>query len=323
MYDEALNTYQLIVKNKQYSQAGRLRINMGNIYYEQKKYPQAIKMYRMALDQIPTSGKELRFRILRNIGNAFVKMGQFQDAAENFESVMQSSPDTQTGFNLMLCYFARGDRDKMKRHFVKMMTIPIPGLTEDEEEKVDEYQDISIDRVDALREDLKRRREDNHEKLLTAARLIAPVIDDKGDWLAGYKWVMEQVKQSQDTVSSKLEIDLSMQYMKVRQFEDAVAVLKAFERKDPTLRAIAATNLSFIYFLEEEYQQADKHADAAIKADRYNAKALVNKVITKYYFFLLSYYYSVYIKNFPSRETAFIWLETTEELKKCIWRRLE
>ena len=26
---------------------------MGNIYYEQKKYPSAIKMCRMALDQIP------------------------------------------------------------------------------------------------------------------------------------------------------------------------------------------------------------------------------------------------------------------------------
>jgi len=175
LYDEALNTYQLIVKNKQYSQAGRLRINMGNIYYEQKKYPQAIKMYRMALDQIPSSGKELRFRILRNIGNAFVKMGQFQDAAESFETVMQGSPDTQTGFNLMLCYFARGDKDKMKRHFVKMLTIPIPGLSDEEEEKAEEYHDLSVDRVDALREDLKRRLDDNHEKLLTAARLIAPV----------------------------------------------------------------------------------------------------------------------------------------------------
>ena len=32
MPDEALNTYQMIVKNKQYQNAGRLRVNMGNIY---------------------------------------------------------------------------------------------------------------------------------------------------------------------------------------------------------------------------------------------------------------------------------------------------
>jgi intraflagellar transport protein 88 len=52
MFDTALSTFGLLVKNKQYPQAGRLRVNMGNIYYEQKKYPQAIKMYRMALDQV-------------------------------------------------------------------------------------------------------------------------------------------------------------------------------------------------------------------------------------------------------------------------------
>jgi intraflagellar transport protein 88 len=86
------------------------------------------------------------------------------------------------------------------------------------------------------------------------------------------------MKQSHETVASKLELDLSMQYMKKRQFEEAVGVLKAFERKDPSLRAMAATNLSFIYFLEEELELANKHADAAVKADRYNAKALVNKV---------------------------------------------
>lgn len=61
MYLEALNAYSLIVKNKQYAQSGRLRVNMGNIYYEQKKYSAAIKMYRMALDQIPNTGREIRF----------------------------------------------------------------------------------------------------------------------------------------------------------------------------------------------------------------------------------------------------------------------
>lgn len=60
MYDEALNTYSLVVKNKQYPQAGRLRVNMGNIYFEQKKYSSAVKLYRMALDQIPNTGSDMR-----------------------------------------------------------------------------------------------------------------------------------------------------------------------------------------------------------------------------------------------------------------------
>ena len=79
---------------------------MGNIYFEQKKYSSAIKMYRMALDQvwnlcsaslvedksplmdpccflqIPSTAKEVRFKIMRNIGLSFVRMGQYQDALQ-------------------------------------------------------------------------------------------------------------------------------------------------------------------------------------------------------------------------------------------------
>lgn len=277
MYEEALNTYQLIVKNKQYPQSGRLRVNMGNIYYEQKKYPQAIKMYRMALDQIPSTGKELRFRIFRNIGNAFVKLGQFQDAIESFDSVMAGSADIQTAFNLLLCLYARGDKEKMKRHFMKMLSIPIPGMTEDDEEKQSEEVDVATEKEDGLKEELAKRLDISNERIITAARLIAPLIDEKDDWEAGYKWIIDQLRQDYESVSSKFEIDLSMMYMKKRRFEDAITVLKAFERKDVSLRAIASTNLSFIYFLEGDYAQAEKHADIAIKSDRYNAKALVNK----------------------------------------------
>lgn len=58
----------------------------------QKNYPMAVKMYRMALDQIPISGKEVRFKIMRNIGNAFVRLGQFQDAIQSYEAIMDGNP---------------------------------------------------------------------------------------------------------------------------------------------------------------------------------------------------------------------------------------
>jgi len=280
MYEEALQTYNLIVKNKSYPQSGRLRVNMGNIYYDQKKYPQAIKMYRMALDQIPATGKELRFRILRNIGNAFVKLGQFQDAIESFEIVMTGTPDMQTAFNLLLCWYARGDKDKMRRHFSKMMTITVPGMTDDDLEKLNnnEVQDATSERQDLLTEELAARRDRHNECLLSSARLIAPVIEeDEGKWADGYRWVMDQLRGDHEAVASKLEIDVAMTHMKKRQFDDALEVLKAFERKDQALRAVAATNLSFIYFLEGEYEQAEREADIAMRSDRYNAKALVNK----------------------------------------------
>lgn len=57
----------------------------------------------------------------------------------------------------------------------------------------------------------------------------------------------------------------------------AIKELKAFEKKDQSLKAKAATNLSFLYFLEGDIAQADKYANLAVKHDRYNARALVNK----------------------------------------------
>lgn len=58
-YQEALDHFTVLVKNKAYANSGRLRVNMGNIYFEQKKFSSAIKMYRMALDQIPATAKEV------------------------------------------------------------------------------------------------------------------------------------------------------------------------------------------------------------------------------------------------------------------------
>ena len=55
-------------------------------------------------------------------------------------------------------------------------------MTEDEEEKKDEVEDVANERIDYLKEELSKKVKITNEKILTAARLIAPVIDDKDDW---------------------------------------------------------------------------------------------------------------------------------------------
>jgi intraflagellar transport protein 88 len=65
--------------------------------------------------------------------------------------------------------------------------------------------------------------------------------------------------------------------LRKKDFEKAIEALKAFEKKEPSLKAKAATNLSFLYFLEGDIAAADKYANLAVQNDRYNAKALVNK----------------------------------------------
>ena len=66
--------------------------------------------------------------------------------------------------------------------FIIYMNVRIKGMTEDEEEKKDEVDDITSDRIDYLKEELSRKAKAVNEKILTSARLIAPVIDEKDDW---------------------------------------------------------------------------------------------------------------------------------------------
>ena len=74
-----------------------------------------------------------------------------------------------------------------------------------EEEKSDsDGLPILTDRKDLLKEELTRRADQANEFLLTAARLIAPVMHEKGDWVAGYKWVIEQLRTDHEAVSNKV-----------------------------------------------------------------------------------------------------------------------
>jgi len=167
--NEALTIYTQIVKNKQYPFSGRFRVNMGNIYFKQEKWTGAIKMYRMALDQIPNDVQAIRFKIMRNIGHAFFKMHQFPDAIDAYENLLMHGAqhlDFMTGFNLILCYYALGDKDKMKSGFTKLLNIEQVGLEDFDEEEMDlmespsagkENEAIRFEGDDALREDIKRR----------------------------------------------------------------------------------------------------------------------------------------------------------------------
>ena len=131
-------------------------------------------------------------------------------------------------------------------------------------------------RVDTLREEMKKQRKEAEHYIVTAARLIAPALD-KRDWTIGYGWVCEALKVDHDNLASRMEVEQALQFLKSKNFDKAISVLKSFEKKGQSMKAMAATNLSFIYFLEGDMESANQYADLAVKNSRYNAKALVNK----------------------------------------------
>ncbi|KAJ3053393.1 Intraflagellar transport protein 88, partial [Rhizophlyctis rosea] len=285
MYQEALNGYAVIVKNKMFHQSGRLRVNMGNIYFEMGKYGQAVKMYRMALDQITNANRDIRLKIMRNIGISFVRMGQFQDAITSFEGIMETSPEYHTGFNLILCYFALGDRDRMKRGLQKLVSIKPMAVEQNEDVegpptstalRDEPIEDHEVFNEDALRAIARERRKAAERAIILAAKLVAPNIDDA--FANGYDWIIDTIKASPHAgIANELEIAKAIQFLKTKDFQKAVDTLKTFEKKDQSMVGTAATNLSFMYFLDGDYKQAEKYCDIAIASDRYNAKAQTNK----------------------------------------------
>ncbi|XP_055015680.1 LOW QUALITY PROTEIN: intraflagellar transport protein 88 homolog [Boleophthalmus pectinirostris] len=285
MYTEALNSYQVLIKNKMFSNAGRLKVNMANIYVKQKNYPKAIKFYRMALDQISNAHKEVRINIQQNIGLVFVLMGQYSDAITSYEHIMSECPNIKAGFNLLLCYFALGDRDRMKSAFQKLISVP---LNIDDEDKYISHSDDPTSNmvIEAIKNDRLHQMERNLKALaekyiMTAAKLIAPAIESS--FAVGFDWCVEMVKNSQYVeLANDLEINKAITYLRQKDFNKAVETLKTFEKKDSRVKSAAATNLSGLYFLEKDFEQADRYADLAMSADRYNPAALTNKGNTVY-----------------------------------------
>ncbi|KAK3876729.1 hypothetical protein Pcinc_018509 [Petrolisthes cinctipes] len=279
MYTEALNTYQVITKDRMFNNSGRLRVNMGNIHYRMGQYNKAIKFYRMALDQVPNTHKSMRIKIMHNIGLVFVRMGQYSEACTSFEYIMQEEANFKTGLDLVTAYYALGDKEKMKKGFLRLLECQ---LDIDDDEKYTATSDdtqanliLEVIRNDPLRKMERQMKQEAERSILTAAKLISPVIET--NFSAGYNWCVDAIKNSQYAdLANDLEINKAVMYLRQKNFKDAVETLKMFEKKETKVASTAATNLSFLYFLQNEVDHAEKYALMARDSNGYNDAALVN-----------------------------------------------
>ena len=216
---------------------------------------------------------------MHNIGILFVKMGQYNDACTSFEWIMSEQGDFKTGLHLVLCYYATGDKDRMKKGFSQLCEIPL------EVEDEDKYLPVSDDSManlileaiknDDLRKIERARRHEAEHAILTAAKLISPVIED--NFSAGYNWCVDTIKMSAHSqLANDLEINKAVMFLRQKNFTDAIETLKSFEKQENKVASTAATNLSFLYFLQGETDQAEKYAELAMKSDSYNPSAFVN-----------------------------------------------
>ena len=282
MPDEAIKTYTYLAKQRGNPFAGRLRINMGNVYYRNRQYPSAITQYKMALDICSgrRDDKSITHKIRRNIGNALFRLGKMRDSVQYYEGAMNAVPDYQTGFNLLVCHLALGDIESVKHHFITLVEIQ---RNDDDDGDDDGEHDVSSILM-GLQNNMKvdkdtRLREANHF-LLTAARLIAPKLVET-DIAAGYDWVCAVLDaHNHEDLASKVKLEQATQQLKRKEFGVAVKTLKSLQKKRGNeVKAATATNLAFVSFLEGKIDSASsQYSDIALGSDNSNnAKALVNK----------------------------------------------
>ena len=168
---------------------------------------------------------------------------------------------------------------------------------------------MEVIKNDSLRrlERVKKHESENH--ILTAAKLISPMIEDS--FSAGYNWCVDTIKMSaqHSQLANDLEINKAVMFLRQKDFGSAIDTLKAFERQEGTkIASTASTNLSFLYLLQgfiqlpfvpyefirniisHQYstltantfihlgdaELAERYAELARNADSYNAAAFVN-----------------------------------------------
>jgi intraflagellar transport protein 88 len=71
---------------------------------------------------------------------------------------MNDTPDFDTGFNVIVCLYALGEKEKMRTMFERLLMIPIPGMDEEEQEELLQLQHKSekaIGENDPLKDYLK------------------------------------------------------------------------------------------------------------------------------------------------------------------------
>ena len=273
-YDEAIAVYQEIIKKENYYAPGimfqRVRVNLGNIYYIQGEYKKAITEWQRAVDKISKENKEIRGAILKNIANAQIKLGSYTDAIDNYKESVRYNENMKTCMNLLLSNLAVSKIDETKQEFNRML-----DTSQNIEGEIDSTEE-SKQPMDSLKEYLIIKKKENASIIVNIALVMTHYLEK--DPLVAFEYIIDSVKKrGMPDILNEIEMAKAMYFLKRRDVEKTIAIMKNFENKNKNLISRVANNISFLYFVEGDYAKAESYANIAIENERYNHKALVNK----------------------------------------------
>lgn len=276
--EEAKATYMDMLKNESHYIPGiqviRIRVNIGNIHFKTENYKEAIKEYQKAFDKISKENKELKANISRNIGLAQIRLANFDGAIDSYTTAVQLNPEVKVAMNLLLCQLTNdNNKDQIMKVYNMLLDISSYG-----EKEIDPYQsDEGKGDLDALKEYQILKRKEN-SNIITTISLILTNYLDKKEPMKAYEAIIDCLKKNgiKDIVS-EMEMAKAMYFLKKRDVEKTIKIMKSFENKDKKLISRVSNNVSFIYFIEGDMVQAENYVNIALENERYNHKALVNK----------------------------------------------
>ena len=264
MWDDALHRYQRLLKDREFPNPQIVYLEIGHINMAMKKYEDAIKNYEMGINHLKPDTSRLMARFNQCCGIAQIQLGDYHKALSSFETAMKQDPNIKTGYNLVLCHSMLSQQEELRDAYTRMLAVkPLMSISE-------------LNDSDILGNQLHIERREQVRLVMLASRLVASKNDK--NWQESYEFVLQQLKKSKfPEAAGEFEISFSLAYLNHRNATKAIEMLRQIRKKDPQLMALAATNLSFLYYLEQDYENADKYANIALEHDKYNAQALVNK----------------------------------------------
>lgn len=263
MWDEARHRYNRILKDKSFPYQYQIYLELGNISFEQENYTDAVKNFQMGFDLLAPEARRYRARFLYSIGVSYIRQNKFSEALSSFEQAMPLDPNIKTGFNLVLCHAILNSIEDIRDAYSRLIAVK-------------PYTTAITNEGDVLSNQLHVQRREEIRLVMLASRLVASRSDK--NWQEGYEFVMNKLKQSKfPEAEGEFEIAFALAYLNHRNTQTAIDMLRQIRKKDPSLIALAANNLSFLYFLEKDFESADEFATKALEFDKYNAQALVNK----------------------------------------------
>jgi len=177
---------------------------------------------------------------MQNMGLVLLEIGEYVDAATNFEAIMVEGPGFEAAFHLIVAHFMLNDAYATKTSFRELLQVPLPGedetcfelrvillsllfsyrfqvnaglafstlfyFTFDLQDDPDSHIMLDLISHDSLTKYAQEKKEFAEKCVLTAARLIAPLVE--GTLAEGYDWVISTIKGSQHAAFSEaLEVN--------------------------------------------------------------------------------------------------------------------